>query len=331
MKTRLHAMLVIAIVLAGVGHGEEKAKGPPVKPLAEDELRSVLSKSLGYLAKEGDQWMTDKSCNSCHHMPLLLWGHREAKRRGFAVEPKKFDEWLEWSIARAADKKPVLEEAALMMLAMPERPAPELVKLIAASQKPDGTWDPAGQFLTMQKRGAVDARENFVRVALLALTTAQSAEAAAAHSKADAPLKKSGAPTSMESLVFRVAFARKFGKPDEAKPLVQQFLKQQRGDGGWSSFIGENMSDPLATGQVLYALQTGEMDAATTTAIAKAQRWLAKTQRADGSWPIDITHISKMDRSAPEKEKSFKAATAIYEYWGAAWATIGMLYGVPTH
>ena len=82
---------------------------------------------------------------------------------------------------------------------------------------------------------------------------------------------------------------------------------------------------------MLYALQSGDADDASTNAVAKAQRWLAKTQRADGGWPIDITHISKMDRSAPEKEKSFKAATAIYEYWGAAWATIGMLYGVPTH
>ena len=104
---------------------------------------------------------------------------------------------------------------------------------------------------------------------------------------------------------------------------------QQRGDGGWSSFIGENMSDVLATGQVLYALHAPASDPGTAEAIARAQRWLLKTQRDDGSWPVDITHISKMDRSAPAKAKSFKEATAIYAYFGSGWATIGLLRSVP--
>lgn len=330
---RTTALLLAGSVIVSFGFAAEKRADQSTPPLDEPSLRQVITKSLAYLAKKGDQWMTDKSCNSCHHMPLLLWGQREAKKRGFAVEQKKFDEWLQWSVERAADKKPGLEEAALMMLAMPERPSPELAKLIAAAQKPDGTWDPAAQFATMQKRGATDAQDNFLRLALLALATPSpaNAELSFAHAKAAAPLKKSGSPTSMESLVFRVAFARKFGTPGEEEPLIQQIVKQQRGDGGWSSFIGENMSDPLATGQVLQALQLGDTDDAIKNAVAKAQRWLAKTQRADGGWPIDITHISKMDRSAPEKEKSFKAATAIYEYWGAAWATIGLLHGVPAH
>ena len=132
----------------------QPAKSAPAKPPDEAKLRATISKSLGFLAKEGDQWMTDKNCNGCHHMPELLWSHREATLRGFAVDQKKFDEWLSWSVERATDKKPGLEEAALMMLAMPERPAPELVKLLAAEQKPDGTWNPAGQFATMQKRGS---------------------------------------------------------------------------------------------------------------------------------------------------------------------------------
>ncbi|HEY2572663.1 MAG TPA: hypothetical protein VGH65_01300, partial [Verrucomicrobiaceae bacterium] len=57
--------------------------------------------------------------------------------------------------------------------------------------------------------------------------------------------------------------------------------------------------------------------------------WLIKTQRDDGSWTIDINHISKTDRSAPEKAKSFQDATGIYTYWGTAWATLGLLQGVP--
>lgn len=316
---------------AEVAKNAPKKAEPPVKPPTETELRATITRGLGFIAKAGDQWMEEKSCNSCHHIPLLLWGHREARRRGFAVDPKKFDEWLAWAAERAADKKPGLEEAALMILAMPERPAPELVKLLAAEQKPDGRWNPAGQFSGMQKRGAADAQANATRLNLLALSSLKEAgpQSDAAHAKAGAALQKKDAPTSMESLVFRALFARRFGKPEEAIAICKDIIKQQRGDGGWSSFIGENMSDPLATGQVLHALQASASDGAITDAIARAQHWLIKTQREDGSWLTDITHISKIDRSAPAKAKSFKDTTEIYHYWGSAWATIGLLEGMP--
>lgn len=303
----------------------------PVKPPSEAELRATITKGLSFLSKGGDNWMTDKNCNSCHHMPVLLWSHREAKARGFAIDQTKFDDWLTWSIERATDKKPGLEEASLMILAMPERSAPALTQLLATEQKPDGTWNPAGQFASMQKRGTPDAIANSTRLNLLALATLKEAapQSDAAHLKANALLQKKDTPTSMESLVFRTQFARRFGKPEEAKALVNDIVKQQRGDGGWSSFIGENMSDVLATGQVLYALQPSASEQTIADAIARAQHWLLKAQGNDGSWPIDISHISKMDRSAPAKAKSFKDATSIYTYWGSAWATIGLLQGVP--
>ena len=321
-----------------------KPSVPATKPPSESELRATITKGLGFLAKEGEAWMTTKDCNGCHHMPEMLWSHREAKLRGFDVDQEKFDEWLGWADEHSKDKKPGLEMMALMKLALPGRPAPELTKIILADQKPDGSWKPAGQFADMQKRGAPDAQGSATRLFLLALATpaehaasddAQAARAEGAtlfetaRTNAAAFLAKKDAPTSTESLVFRTLYARSLGKPEDADALRGEILKQQRGDGGWSSFIGENMSDPLATGQVLYALHAEAADPRTAEAIARAQLWLCKTQREDGSWPIDITHISKMDRSATAKAKSFKDATAIYTYFGSGWATIGLLQSVP--
>jgi len=260
----------------------------------------------------------------------MLWSHREAKLRGFVVDQAKFDEWLAWADERSKNKGPGLEMLALMKLALPDRPSPELTKIILAEQKPDGSWKPAGQFAGMQKRGEADAQANSARVFLLALAKPEtSSDADAALKKAAAYLAKKDAPTAAESLVFRTLYARGAGKPEGVAALRDQILKQQRGDGGWSSIIGENMSDPLATGQVLYALQPDVSEPGVAAAIARAQRWLVKTQDADGSWPIDVTHISKVDRSAPEKAKSFKDATMIYTYFGAGWATIGLLQSVP--
>lgn len=85
-------VLVVASVFT-VCRAEDKPKPPAAKPPAtqppsEAQLRAVATKGLGFLATAGDQWMEDKSCNGCPHMPLLLWSHREAKRRGFTVEQK---------------------------------------------------------------------------------------------------------------------------------------------------------------------------------------------------------------------------------------------------
>lgn len=331
----LLALMVVAAI--AICHADDKAKpppvkaapetipaeaaknvptkaAPPVKPPTEAELRAVITKSLGFLAKAGDEWMAAKNCNGCHHLPELLWSHREARHRGFDVEPKKFDEWLEWSVENAS-KKPGPQEVALMILAIPDRPAPELTKFLAADHKPD----------------APDAQANSIRLSLHALANPAPPPppVEAASAKTSVMLPQKDAPATMESLVFRAVHARRFGKAEEADALRNEILKLQRGDGGWSSYIGWNMSDPLATGRVLYALQQSSSDPPTADAIARAQHWLLKTQRDDGSWPIDITHVSKVDRSAPAKAKSFKDATGIFTYWGSGWATIGLLQSVP--
>ena len=136
MNTHRHAARLLALLVATaftICRADDKAKPPPVKPPTEAELRAVITKGLGFLAKAGDEWMAAKSCNGCHHLPELLWSHREAKPRGFAFDQKQFDEWLEWSVENAS-KKPGPQEAAFLILAMPDRSVPELTKLLPAEK-----------------------------------------------------------------------------------------------------------------------------------------------------------------------------------------------------
>jgi squalene cyclase len=128
--------------------------------------------------------------------------------------------------------------------------------------------------------------------------------------------------------VIRTLYARRFGAPEEAEARRGEVLKLQHADGGWASVIGEETSDSLATGEALYMLQQAP-DQTVASAVHAAERWLLTRQRDDGGWSIDITRISKIDRSAPSKSKSLKDATGIYTYWGSAWATIGLLQVVP--
>jgi hypothetical protein len=316
-------------LLFGVGglcvHAEETAKPD------ETRLRAAIVRGLDFLDREGDTWMNEKDCNACHHMPVLLWSHREAKRRGFATDQKKLDEFIEWADARAKKIDAGLEMTAFLKLAMPDKPAPDITKLIVAGQQADGSWKPAGQFASMQRRETQDATGNSARLFLLALATQETDQPAAeaARTKAAALLARNEPAKSVETLVVRTLYARRFGKAEDADALRAEILKHQHPDGGWSYMIGEEKSDPLATGEVLYLLQQSP-DPSSKDAIARAQGWLLSTQGEDGGWSIDITRISKVDRSGPAKSKSFKAATGIYTYWGSAWATIGLLQGVAT-
>lgn len=310
---------------------EEKKENPPVKPPDEAELRAVITKGLGYLEKGGQAWMTSKKCNGCHHIPEMIWSHREARKRGFPVDPTKFNEWLKWAVEKAPDIKPGIDQAALMILAMPDRPAPELIKLLVSNQKPDGSWKTAGQFAKLQRRGASDAKINSIRLILMALATPQptSPEADAARAKAQGLLEKAPPATSMESLAYEALYNQRFGKAEEGIALRDQIIKEQRGDGGWSSYLGANKSDPLATGQALYALQSLPHNPSSSDAISRGQNWLVETQLDEGRWPIDLSHISKKDRSGPKETESLNTVTEIYDYWGSSWATIGLLQGVP--
>ena len=291
----------------------------------EAELRATITKSLGYLSKGNDTWMEEKNCNGCHHLPQVLWNHREARMRGFAIDEKKFEEWLKWSGEKGKDIKAGREMTAFMKLALPDKPAPELTKIIQEGQQPDGAWKAAGQFLG-QRRPAPEVTANSSRLFLLALATDGNDKQLSeeARAKAAALLAKDDKATSVETLAYRTLFARRFGKPEEVAALTREILSHQHADGGWGWQIKESASDSIATGLALYALHP-----CADPAVARAQRWLITNQKEDGGWPVDYSKISSTDRSKPEKAKSLKDATMIYSYWGTAWSTLGLLQGVP--
>lgn len=317
--------LCVLMVAAALTAGRADEPAPPT----EAELRAVITKGLGYLAKGSDQWMAEKNCNSCHHLPQVLWNHREARMRGFAIDEKKFDEWLEWSDGNARSIAAGREMTAFLKLALPDKPVPELTKIITEGQQADGLWKPSGQFLG-QRRAAPEVTANSTRIFLLALAAGDRDKQAGdeAMIKAAAALAKDGKATSVETLAYRALFARRLGRPEEVAAICGEIVALQHADGGWGWQIKEPASDSVATGLALYALQPSA-DAAAGAAITRAQRWLIASQKEDGGWPVDYSKLSSTDRSKPEKAKSLKDATMIYSYWGTAWSTLGLLQGVP--
>ncbi|HEX7896494.1 MAG TPA: prenyltransferase/squalene oxidase repeat-containing protein [Planctomycetota bacterium] len=262
--------------------------------LAQADVRQAVERSLPFLEKEGVAWMRDRKCVSCHHVTFMVWTHREALSRGFAVDEKKLDEWTRWTLDVGRKDRGVDTLAQVVLTRPPAAdvaPYRELAELFRGLRKPDGLWEAAGQ-LTVQRRPKEETHEVSTMWALRALDSLGYEE----------PRLKDGKPgQSAESAALRL-----LANPSEE--LLKELLGRQNGDGGWSYLRGET-SDALATGQVLYALSFVKAD---VEPARRARAFLVKTQREDGSWNVPTT-----------KARTKEPGIAIY--WGTAWAVLGLL------
>src|SRR6187551_3790457 len=81
----------------GLASAAMQADEPIVLPPSDAAVREAVTRSLPFLEKGGVEWMNDRGCMSCHHVPFLLWSHRAAQAHGLTVDANKLAEWDEWS------------------------------------------------------------------------------------------------------------------------------------------------------------------------------------------------------------------------------------------
>jgi Squalene-hopene cyclase N-terminal domain/Prenyltransferase and squalene oxidase repeat len=185
------------------------------------------------------------------------------------------------------------------------------------NQRPDGSWKIAKNPMSPTDKIPApieDTEDVTVSLALLALSSGSSSRIdpgvlRRGQESALAWLRKTMVSESTQSLVMRLLVEQRFGKAEEARPLIQDLLRQQREDGGWAQ-IKERPSDALATGQALYALAAAKIDG-THEAVQRASAFLAQSQGKDGSWSVRTRLSGKKD--------------AIISYYGSGWAVLGLL------
>ncbi len=123
---------------------------------------------------------------------------------------------------------------------------------------------------------------------------------------------------SNEWLLTRMLVEHKLEGPNLAHKLLEQLLKQQNRDGGWS-WLPKDNSNAFSTGQTLYALNLVGVPH-NDSHIQKAVNYLLKTQKADGTWFVDSNLTSREGSDGKDY---------VYTYWGTAWAAIGLARSLP--
>lgn len=315
--------VLVALLGLGAFPCSQVAAEPKSAP-GYSQVRQAIDRSLPYLEKDGVAWWNQRRCNGCHHGPFLVWTHREARARGFAVDRQKLDDWTEQALhfylTREKDyraKKTGCWEGASLLLSRPDAPGwgpsadhwRTVAELMLNGQGEPGFWKYEGQ---PQKRPNPESDEAVTFWALLAAASLEKTDLLFFKGRelARTWLVKHPQGEGNEAAALRLLIEHRFGETARARALAEALVARQNPDGGWAWAKGLP-SDSYATGQALYALG-GSGFSGEDPAVQRAWEFLLKGQRKDGSW------------YAPTKKPNARD-NPIASYWGSAWATLGLL------
>jgi hypothetical protein len=320
----LATISLIGLVVAG----EPQAQPAPDAAA----VRKCIERSLPFLEKGAVEWMQTKKCATCHHVPMMLWTHFEARRRGFAVNEKAVQELESQAVAHYLghpEFTPTGQDTGFMekklgpgtvylSLALQANPAPgdEAVKALeklrdnfVARQNEDGSWT-----TKVNQPPLVDGHDSMTMLILAALgSNNQSETTRKSRDRAVGWLKETPAREESQPLVLRLLVAVQSGDKDEISRNLELLRKNQQDDGGWKQ-VASHGTDALATGQALYALSAAGVSS-DDPAVRRAWTFLSSTQAEDGSW---LVHTRNPNGHDP-----------IVSFYGTGWATLGLLSTLP--
>jgi squalene-hopene/tetraprenyl-beta-curcumene cyclase len=303
----------------------------------DDAVRAAIERSLPFIQVEGQRWIEEKKCVTCHQVPFMVWSLNAAAARGIKLDEQKRADCSAWAIDwKNMATKEDLEKGQEHTLARHNDPVAQLLlaylangredaekwpamfaERLAEGQQEDGSWKAGGQ-LPGQKRPERETQEVSTMWSLAALQSYGSVDKSlrGRFAKAREWLKDKAEGQSTEWWAARLLLERGSGNSAEADRCRQALLEQQRGDGGWG-WLTVDESDAFGTGVAIYALARDGVTAV-DPAIARGRRFLVDSQRADGSWPVKGTKKAKAKQVEP-------TAT----YWGTCWAVIGLAETLP--
>jgi hypothetical protein len=311
--------------------GVAPAQQPATRP---SDLDGTIDRGLAFLAKDALAWKEKYNCATCHHAALVVWSMREARQQGFRVNETVLSDLTRW-LAESGDGKfshsrpagaPRAHNAKALYFALalatdpkPDAPSQEgykrLLATVESDQLENGSWS---AWPDTRPPLGTHSDESITLLSTLALMPAAAAgdvAAKAARDKGIRWLADTKTDDDPQSIALRLLVWERSSRPhEECEPLIRRIRERQNEDGGWSQ-AKEMASDAWATGQALYALSHAGIKAS-DAAIERGHRFLIKTQRGDGSWPM----TSRSARPGDTGAHNLVPITGA----GSAWAIIGL-------
>lgn len=341
---------VIAVLLALMALGREPARGNDLKQQIDSGVRPnrqtiqrTVDRALRFVVKDAAKWRSERGCATCHHGAMTVWALSEAKFRGYAVDAETLADEVKWTkdlfvgqfskprdqrwgynfvsvpgmyLATMSDTLPVLSRDEVNRVAVH----------LERHQESDGVW----QMPPPNPNGSPPTYESQETLALWALLAwephvpahgAKNDSNRTARERAVARLAQVTPTQTTQSLALRLRLrVREGDSPVQLQQCIDQLLRRQNGDGGWSQ-MKDMSSDAYATGQVLWALSFAPISTE-HVAIGRAISFLVANQQESGAWPMTA-------RSHPGAKLTKPRYLVPITYFGSAWATLGMVRFVP--
>jgi len=324
----------MSLALTIIGCGLLLAAGPPS---ADEQVRAAIQRSLPFIETEGQRWIEEKKCVTCHQVPFMVWSLNAAAERGIIHDRQRLADCSTWTRDwKNLATKEDLEKGEQHTLSRHHDPVTQLLlgrdahdqrltdgwpqvfaERLAADQQDDGSWKAGGQ-LPAQKRPERETQEVTTMWAMVALQSYSAADDSLKPklNKARSWLGDQTEGQSTEWWAVRLLMERGAGNAAQADRIRAELLQRQRDDGGWG-WLSADESDAFGTGVALYALAHDGFNF-DHAAIGRGRQFLVATQRADGSWAVKGTKKAKAKQIEP---------TSVY--WGTCWAVIGLAETLP--
>jgi len=302
------------------------------QPPSDAVVSAAIERSLPFIESEGQRWIDEKKCVTCHQVPFMVWALDAAADKGIVTDEQKIAGWKAWATDwKNLATKEDLENGQQHTLTRHNDPVAQLLlgrsardgdreaswpaifaERLAAAQQDDGSWKAGGQ-LPSQKRPQRETQEVTTMWSLLALQSFAEADNSLPErfAKGRLWLGDQMEGQSAEWWAAKLLLERCTKNARQAIECREELLRRQHDDGGWGWLTAED-SDAFGTGVALYALAS-DGEAADQAAVARARQFLVDGQQETGYWPVNGTKKDKATRVEP-------TAT----YWGTCWAVIGL-------
>lgn len=298
----------------------------------EEQIRATVSLSLPFIRAEGEAWIQDKDCLSCHQIPFMVWSLNTAASLNFETDRRQLDTWNRWSLdwtnlaspetrddaVKIETLKSSNDSVAQLLIGLKTHQTDitwheAYVNSLLKSQQPSGLWKAGGQ-LPLQKRPKWETQEvssMWSMVALATHFTKDNQRFTEATTRFESSLKADKEPQSTEWWAMRLLVADKLQQDQVADRAVQTLIRRQHDNGSWGWLMNEP-GDALGTSIAVYALAHHGMNR-NAPALSKAIDFLIRTQKDDGSWDVNSTKSGSRD-----------SVTDTATYWGTTWAVIAL-------